>query len=161
MIQSLDAAELDLLVEAMISAKKVFLSGQGRSGLMARALAIRFMHIGLPVHVAGEPSTSSISTGDLLIAVSASANTKTTLEHMRVARDSGATVVLVSAKKADAAIAHLSLTLPARSLVATVQHAGSLFEQAFLLVGDAIAWQVQQRLGADERLLDQRHANLQ
>jgi len=42
-----------------------------------------------------------------------------------------------------------------------VQHAGSLFEQAILLLGDALAWHVQQRLGVADAQLDARHANLQ
>jgi 6-phospho-3-hexuloisomerase len=53
------------------------------------------------------------------------------------------------------------LTIPARSAVSTDQHAGSLFEQTILLLGDAIAWQIQRKLGVDDRLLNERHANLQ
>jgi 6-phospho-3-hexuloisomerase len=158
---ALDAAEIDALVRAMTDARRIFFSGQGRSGLMIRALAIRLMHVGLTVHVAGEPSTPAIGAGDLLIAVSASAGTKVTLEHMRVARDSGAGVALVSTKKPDSGNADLLLTLPVRSAVPTVQHAGSLFEQAVLLLSDAIAWHLQKKLGVDDRLLNERHANLQ
>jgi 6-phospho-3-hexuloisomerase len=161
MIEALDAAEIDALVRAMMDAKRIFFSGQGRSGQMTRALVIRLMHVGLAVHAAGEASTPAIGAGDLLIAVSASAGTKATLEHMRIARSCGARIALVSTKKPDPGAANLSLTLPARSVVSTVQHAGSLFEQAVLLLGDAIAWRLQKKLGVDDRSLDERHANLQ
>lgn len=159
--EALDAAEIDALAGAIIDARSVFFSGQGRSGLMTRALAIRLMHLGVKVHVAGEPSTPAIGAQDLLIAVSASAGTKATLEHVRIARSSGARVALVSSKKPEPDVADLGLTLPACLAVPTVQHAGSLFEQAFLLVGDALAWHIQTQLGVDERLMNERHANLQ
>lgn len=157
----LRAEEVDALAAALVGAKRVFLSGQGRSGNMVRALAIRFTHIGLAVNVAGEPTAGAIGPGDLLIAVSASATTKATLEHMRVAKQKGAAVALVTTVQREVEHADLRLTLPIRSTVPTVQHAGSLFEQAFLLVGDALAWDVQQRLGVTDRTLDERHANLQ
>jgi 6-phospho-3-hexuloisomerase len=53
------------------------------------------------------------------------------------------------------------VVIPAGSAVPTVQHAGSLFEQSLLILGDAIACQVQQQLGIDEGLMNERHANLQ
>jgi 6-phospho-3-hexuloisomerase len=158
---ALVAPEIDALVQAMINAKCVFFSGQGRSGLMARALAIRFMHIGLAVYVAGEPGTPAICAGDLLIAVSASARTGTTLEHIRVARKCGAKVALISTKKPDFEGIDILLEIPVRSRVATAQHAGSLFEQTVLILGDAIAWHIQKKLGVDDCLLNERHANLQ
>jgi 6-phospho-3-hexuloisomerase len=161
MAKALDVAEIDALVCAMTDAKRIFFSGQGRSGLMIRALTIRLMHIGLTVHVAGESSTPAIGAGDLLIAVSASAGTKATLEHMRIARCNDARIALISTKKPDSGNTDLLLTLPVRSLVPTVQHAGSLFEQTVLLLGDAIAWHLQKTLGVDDRLLNERHANLQ
>jgi 6-phospho-3-hexuloisomerase len=167
MAEALDAVEIDALACAMMDAERIFFSGQGRSGHMTRALAVRLMHIGLTVYVAGEPSAPAIGAKDLLIAVSASAGTKATLEHIRVARGCGAKVALISAKKRDSGIAgtvdiaDLYLTIPARSVVSTVQHAGSLFEQTVLLLGDAIAWHIQQKLGVDDRLLNERHANLQ
>ncbi|KIL39877.1 6-phospho 3-hexuloisomerase [Gordoniibacillus kamchatkensis] len=158
---AVDPAELQALTEALIAAKRVFFSGQGRSGLMVRAIAIRLMHIGLTVYVAGETSAPSIGQGDLLVAVSASAKTQATLTHMDVARRTGAKVALVSAVAVNPGLSDILVTIPARTAVATLQHAGSLFEQSLLLIGDAIAWQVQRSLRVEDRELDERHANLQ
>ncbi|RYF64320.1 MAG: SIS domain-containing protein, partial [Comamonadaceae bacterium] len=138
-----------------------FLSGQGRSGNMVRALAIRFMHIGVQVHVAGEPTTPAIGAGDLLVAVSASARTKATLEHIQVARKVGAGVALVTTVADAPDSIDRVLRLPVRSAVPSAQHAGSLFEQTILLLGDSLAWHVQRQLGVDDAALDARHANLQ
>lgn len=160
-LDALDDAQLGALATAVLGASRVFFSGQGRSGNMVRALAIRLMHIGVQVHVAGEPTAPAIGAGDLLVAVSASARTKATLEHIAVARKAGATVALVTTVRQPPEGADTVLCLPVRHGVGTVQHAGSLFEQAILLLGDALAWHVQQRLGVADAQLDARHANLQ
>jgi 6-phospho-3-hexuloisomerase len=52
------------------------------------------------------------------------------------------------------------LHLPARTVVPTGQHAGSLFEQSLLVVGDALCRRVQAELGVPTSALDARHANL-
>lgn len=156
----LDDAELTALARAMITAGCVFFSGQGRSGLMIRAIAIRLMHIGLNVHVAGEPSAPSIGKDDLLVAVSGSARTPITLNHIAAARKAGAKVALVTTVEAGPDC-DLSVRIPVRTQISTVQHAGSLFEQSLLLIGDAIAWYVQKELGVADGVLNQRHANLQ
>lgn len=158
---SYDGSCLERFVQALIEANRVFFSGQGRSGLMSRAIAIRLMHIGLNVHVAGESSTPAISHGDVLVAVSASARTQATLMHMKTARSAGAKVALVSAVVSQSDLADFVLPIPARTAVPSKQHAGSLFEQSWLILGDLIAWRVQQRLGVPEEVLNARHANLQ
>lgn len=158
---SYDLSALEGLAQALIGAKRVFFSGQGRSGLMNRAIAIRLMHIGLDVYVAGESNTPSIAQGDLLVAVSASAKTQATLTHMKTARNAGAKVVLVSAVASVADLADIVVPIPAKTAVPTQQHAGSLFEQSWLILGDVIAWRVQHLLGVPEQVLNDRHANLQ
>jgi 6-phospho-3-hexuloisomerase len=160
-VGAVDAKQLEILVKAIIGAKRIFFSGQGRSGLAIRATAIRLMHVGCLVHVAGEPSTPAITKGDMLIAVSASSKTQTTLAHVEVAKRAGAKVALISAGRASSDPSDLLVVIPAGSAVPTVQHAGSLFEQSLLILGDAIARQVQQQLGVDEELMNERHANLQ
>jgi 6-phospho-3-hexuloisomerase len=160
-VHALDGPSLEALVQAVVGAKRVFFSGQGRSGLMLRAFAIRLLHVGISVHVAGEPSAPSIAQGDLLLAASASAKTATTLTHIETAQRVGAKVALISAVERASVASDVFLQIPARTAVPSVQHAGSLFEQALLLVGDAVAWRVQQQLGVDDRLLNERHANLQ
>lgn len=161
MAASVDPAQLDALAEAINQAPRVFFSGQGRSGLMIKAIAVRLMHIGLTVYVAGESNTPAIGNNDLLIAVSSSAKTQTTLMHIAAARKASAQITLISSGPAADIAADLTLYLPARKQVATDQHAGSLFEQSLLITGDAIAWRIQRLRGMSDADLDNRHANLQ
>ncbi|CAJ0995663.1 3-hexulose-6-phosphate isomerase [Sodalis praecaptivus] len=161
MAQAINDEQLSQLAEAINRTPRVFLSGQGRSRLMVKAIAIRLMHIGLAVYVAGESNTPAIAAGDLLIAVSSSAKTPVTLSHIAAARQAGAAVALISSSPTPALQVDHYVSLPARKEVATDQHAGSLFEQSLLITGDAIAWKIQHRRAQTDAELDKRHANLQ
>lgn len=56
-----------------------FFTGQGRSGLVAQMVAMRFMHLGLNTHFIGEASAPSIQLEDVLILISGSGATQVTL----------------------------------------------------------------------------------
>ena len=153
--------ELETLARKIIEAKHVFFTAQGRSGNMARALAIRFMHMGIVAYVAGEPSTPAMGQGDLLIAVSGSGKTTITLNHLQTAKKVGAASALICTKTENPMFSDCYVCIPAKSVVPSVQHAGSLFEQSVLLVGDAVSRAVQDALGVSSESMDARHANLQ
>lgn len=147
--------------EQIIQAKRVVFSAQGRSGFCARCLVCRLMHIGIDAHMAGQPDTPAIGPGDLLVAISSSAKTQITCNHLNTAKKVGAHSVLITASEESGLPADYILCIPARSKVATVQHAGSLFEQSVLLAGDALCWFIQQKMGTTEEIMNRRHANLQ
>lgn len=157
----MDEKQLEQAVQVCLKAKRIFFSGMGRSGNMVKALAIRFMHLGYDAYVAGDAATPSVEKGDLLIAVTASAKTKVTLNHMEVARRVGARVLLVSALPENPGISDDFLGIPAKTKVKSAQHAGSLFEQSVLVVGDAICEELKQEKKVSTEYMDHRHANLQ
>jgi len=64
------------LIEDILNANAIFLMGAGRSGLVARAFAMRLMHLGLKVYVVGETTTPAVKRGDLVIAISGSGETR-------------------------------------------------------------------------------------
>lgn len=161
MQQALNEEELRALADRIIAARKVVFTAQGRSGFSARSLVCRLMHIGIDVHMAGQPDTPAIGEGDLLIAISSSAKTQITLNHLATARKVGAASVLITAQTQDPGVSDVVLRLPAKTVVPSDQHAGSLFEQSVLVVGDALCWYIQHKLGVSEEVLNRRHANLQ
>jgi len=159
--ENLDKAQLALAAEACLQAGRLFFSGMGRSGNMVKALAIRFMHLGYDAYVAGDAATPAIREGDLLIAVTASARTKVTLNHMEVAKKAGAKVLLVSALEGDPGFSDYFLSIPAKTKVSSAQHAGSLFEQSVLVIGDALSAHIQSVKHVTDGAMNERHANLQ
>ena len=56
-------------------ARRTFVTGAGRSGLVAKSFGMRLMHAGLPSFVPGETVTPAAGAGDLLVAVSCTGET--------------------------------------------------------------------------------------
>jgi 6-phospho-3-hexuloisomerase len=156
-----DAAAFARLVAAFENAdRRWFLTGQGRSGLVARMAAMRLMHLGRQAHVTGEATAPSIRDGDGLLIVSGSGETSVSVGFAGVAKAEGARVALLthSAASTLARVADPVLVLPVE---ASAQLGGSLFEQGSLIVLDAVILELARRIpGADARMRH-RHANLQ
>ncbi|MDT5127294.1 MAG: 6-phospho-3-hexuloisomerase, partial [Mycobacterium sp.] len=72
LLNSVAAEQWDRAGSLITTARAVFVIGNGRSGLATQMAAMRLMHLGLRVHVAGEVTAPAIGAGDLLIAVSGS-----------------------------------------------------------------------------------------
>jgi 6-phospho-3-hexuloisomerase len=161
LVKQLDPDRAAAAADELTRAHRVFFTGVGRSGLVARALAIRLMHTGLQAFAVGEAATPAIAAGDLLVAVSA-AGSMAVAEQAARGRRLGSRILAMTAVASGSLVdaADTVLLIPARSGVPTAQHAGSLFEQGCLVVGDALCAAVCLRLGVPESDLAARHANL-
>jgi 6-phospho-3-hexuloisomerase len=157
---AVEATTLDALARRIEAAGRVVCAGQGRSGLIAAAFAVRLGHLGVDVHVAGEPSQPAVGPGDLLIAFSRSGRTGVTRHQAQRAVAAGAGVAVITARgdRALAAAADPVVVLPTAD---SRQHAASLFEQAALIATDAVAAELQMMRGLCDEALAARHDNLQ
>ncbi len=157
-------------VDAIISAKRVFVAGAGRSGLQLRGFAMRLMHMGLTSFVVGEMVTPAIAQGDLLIIGSASGNTGSLFPLAQTALRLGAAVTLITTH-ADAPLARYAsqlLVIPAPTPKSdketgstSIQPMGNLFEQSLHLVLDAITMELIGQLKLNSVQMFARHANLE
>jgi len=86
-LERMDDGQLDRLAVGLLAAPRVFITGEGRSGFMAKAFAMRLAHLGLPVAVLGETTTPPVTRGDTLVAVSGSGTTHGTVHAARTAAD--------------------------------------------------------------------------
>ncbi|WP_133576591.1 6-phospho-3-hexuloisomerase [Pedobacter metabolipauper] len=164
----IDFDQLALLIPHLKSANRVFVVAAGRSGLSLKAAAMRLMHFGLNVFVVGETTTPAIRKGDLLIAASGSGTTSSIVKAAEKAVKAGAAVVSLSTTtvSALAACSVLVIILPAaqkedHGQAVSLQYAGSLFEQALLLVMDAVFQTLWLAEGTPAEVLWERHANLE
>ena len=153
---------------AIKNANSIFLLGAGRTGFMINAAAMRLMHLGFNVHVVGETTSPAIGEGDLLIAGSGSGTTSNIVKAAETAKASGAKIVCFTTNPTStlAEIADYSLIIPAAGKQqhcnsVSHQYAGSLFEQSFLLVFDAIIQHFWQNSGVTREELWKRHTNLE
>ncbi|TWT05286.1 6-phospho-3-hexuloisomerase [Planococcus sp. CPCC 101016] len=145
-LSNVDEHEAIQLSAQLKAAKRIFVYGEGRSGLMGKAFAMRLMHGGFQVFVIGETITPSIEEGDLLVAISGSGSTEAILQFASKAKESGAKVSLVTTNKESqiAAICDGVLNIPAATKQrrpeepATIQPLGNQFDQSVHLILDAI-----------------------
>lgn len=166
--ESLDFDQIAVLIGHIYDAERIFLVGAGRSGLVLRAAAMRLMHFGLTVFVVGEITTPAIRKGDLLIAASGSGTTSTIVKAAQKAVSTGAQVVAFSTNT-DSDLAKLSalvMIIPAaqkedHGKTVSAQYSGSLFEQALLLLTDAVFQTMWATDGTPAEELWKRHANLE
>ncbi|HTV59887.1 MAG TPA: 6-phospho-3-hexuloisomerase [Verrucomicrobiae bacterium] len=171
----LDEQALARLLKELRTAKRVFVLGQGRSGLVMRMFAMRLMHAGVEAFVVGETSTPPIGRKDLLFACSGTGETAVTCILADRAAKRGAKVVCMTAaaKSRLSRIAKATLIVPAtpkrgnkrakgaRSDKESVQFAGSLFEQEAVLVCDALCMRLSQAKRLNSAAMWARHANLE
>lgn len=162
----LPAGQAEALEEALLQSPAVFVTGEGRSGMVGRCFAMRLMHLGLNAHVVGETVTPPLHAGDLLLAISGSGRTDTTVTRARAAAGLGGRVAALTAAEQSplAEVSHLLLALPTSGLRPageSAQYGGSLFEQCSLIVLEAIALDLQRRLGRRPEEMDARHATIE
>jgi len=163
-----DPAALDEVAARLGAAERVFVLGAGRSGLALRMTAMRLMHLGLDVHVVGEVTTPAITADDALIVASGSGSTAGIVRAAETARAVGATVLALTTAAGSplAGLATVTVLVPAAEKqdhggTRSAQYSGGLFEQAVLVIGDALFHTLWQASGATAAELWPRHANLE
>jgi 6-phospho-3-hexuloisomerase len=158
------------LIEAIEGAKRIFVVGAGRSGLMMRTFAMRLMQMGLESYVAGETTTPPINAGDLILVGSASGETGGPVSTARIAKNPRVKIIAITvfADSTLGKLADLAVTIPAPTpkvkrsqAAASVQPMGSLFEQSLLALLDAVILLLMERRRLTGDQMFQRHAVLE
>jgi 6-phospho-3-hexuloisomerase len=169
-LTAVDEAQVVALEEAIIAAPRVFLIGEGRSGLALRFFAVRLVHLDKPVYLAGDTVTPAVRPGDVAIAASGSGETAVTCLLAEAAVKVGATLVAVTAnpesRLARVAAQTVLLGTPHKrdsAAAPSIQYGGTLFEQSALILFDTVFHRLagEAERADDSRLLRARHANLE
>jgi len=167
-VMALSEGQVHTAVQSLLSARRVFFVGAGRSRLALEMAAMRMMHLGLTVYVAGEVVTPAIERGDLLVVASGSGTTAGPVRAAQVAKGVGAEVLAITTAPTSelGTLATAVLTIPAavkhgdRGAV-SIQYAGALFEQTLLMLMDTIFHHMWQQRSQSAEELWKRHANLE
>ena len=83
-------------IEIITTADNIFVTGAGRSGLAAKAFAMRLMHLGLSSYVVGETISPAINAGDCILAISGSGETNTIVTAAKISKKRGAKVLALT-----------------------------------------------------------------
>ena len=166
--EALDYNDFASLLSAIQEADSIFLLAAGRSGFSMRSVAMRLMHLGFRVYFVGDTTTPAIQANDLLWAASGSGTTGSIVRAAEKARAVGAKVIAITTNPEStlAGFADTHILLPAAEKEdhaggKSKQYAGSLFEQALLLIGDAIFMELWKIDGSPAETLWKRHANME
>src|SRR5688572_382322 len=157
---------LDDFLDVLQPARRVFLYGRGRSGFVARAFAVRLMHLGYQTYVVGETITAPVARDDVVILVSGTGTTYPVVMTAELGRRQGATVVSITAQPDSeiARLAHVVIPLvppDGNGERAKLAPLGTLFETSAWLFFDAVVALLMQRLGETEASMRKRHATLE
>jgi 6-phospho-3-hexuloisomerase len=93
----LDKDQMAAFFREMLSAKRTYVAGAGRSGFIAKAFGLRLMHLGLDVYIVGETITPAFLSGDTLVVFSGSGETHSMVSICGTAKELGGTVCLITA----------------------------------------------------------------
>ncbi|WP_448579662.1 6-phospho-3-hexuloisomerase [Thermosphaera sp.] len=169
---------ISLLTSARKENKRVFVIGAGRSGLIARAFAMRLLHLGFNVYVIGETILPRASPGDILIAISGSGRTRLIVAAAEAAKGALMKVVAITTYPDSplGRLADIVVRIPGRTKMAVEEDyisrqilgiheplapLGTLFEDTTLIFLDGIIVELMNRLGITEEELMNRHANIE
>jgi 6-phospho-3-hexuloisomerase len=157
----LDRAQTSAFFQRILDARRIYVTGAGRSGLIARAFAMRLLHLGFDVFVVGETVTPALQPGDTLVVFSGSGETHTMATFCRTVKDLGGIVCLITASP-DSTISRIAdtvvnlgdltgyyrgdtttfemrqMTGQYRSISAAFAPLGTLFETMALVFSDAV-----------------------
>lgn len=115
-LRGIDKKGLVAFKEEIIKSKRVFVVGAGRSGLIAKNLAMRLVRLRKDVYVVNETVTPKVRTNDLLIAISGSGETGEVISAVKLSRVLGARIMGICAVKDSplAKLSHLLIIIPAK-----------------------------------------------
>ena len=168
MLEKVDSATVTQLAKSLLDCHRVFVVGEGRSGLAIQMAAMRLMHLGLEVHVVGEVTAPSIETGDLLIACSGSGNTHGVVDLVQTAQKMDVKIAVITTnqnsslgKLGQIVIQIETASKQSSDHLQSKQFAGSLFEQSTLLLFDALFYFLSHHLNKSDEVLMAKHTNLE
>ncbi|MDO8840919.1 MAG: 6-phospho-3-hexuloisomerase [Methanocalculus sp.] len=177
---AIEDEEVDAFTHAILNAKRIYVMGAGRSGLVAKAFAMRLMHLGLKSFVVGETITPAIEQSDMIIAFSGSGNTKTIADISETAKEIGATIGLITSNKESriGKIADVIVVIESqRDAVTDDSHEyeirqmmgehksfaplGTIFETTAMIFSDAVVSRLMEITQTSEGELKKRHTNIE
>jgi 3-hexulose-6-phosphate synthase/6-phospho-3-hexuloisomerase len=153
------------LTDMLDGARRIFVSGAGRSGLVGRFFAMRLVHSGYDTSMVGEVVTPSINAGDLLIVISGSGETEQLIAFTKKAQSVGAKILLICSKATSTigdmadAVFQIGKTEQYGKIVGMPM--GTVFELSTLSFLEGAISHIIHEKGIPEEIMRQRHANLE
>lgn len=165
----IDGKQVDELMDALLSARRIATYGVGREGLMMKAICMRLFHLGFDVHVVGDMTVPHLGEGDLLV-VSAGPGYFATVDGLiATAQKDGAKVACLTAEAGGGCPRRSNqiLLLPAQTMAndenepTSFLPMGSLYEAVQFLFGEYLVLMLRERMNTSAEAMRGRHTNLE
>jgi 6-phospho 3-hexuloisomerase len=166
-VDKVSQKDIKRIKDLFFNSNNIFVYGAGRSGLVAKAFAIRLVHLGFQTFVIGESITKPVQKGDLVVIVSGSGETIPAVMTAEISHNLGANVVSITAKKKSEIAKFADVTLfisinydddNERKQFAPL---GTLFEASVWIILDAIIADILDSKNETEDIMRKRHATLE
>ena len=161
-LDKVDQIKVSETVEMILSSKKIFIYGVGRSGLVGQSFAVRLVQLGMDVHFVGDMATPIVEKGDLVILISNTGETMSVVQTANIVGRIGAKIISVTSsvhsKLGSASDVVLEITQNKDEQRKRLAPLGTIFEVATSVLLDSLVPVLMQRLGQTESSLRKRHA---
>ena len=161
-LDKVDQAKVAEFVDLILSSKKIFVYGVGRSGLVGQSFAVRLVQLGMDVHFVGDMATPIVEKGDLVILISNTGETMSVVQTANIVGRIGAKIISVTSsvhsKLGSASDVVLEITQNKDEQRKRLAPLGTIFEVATSVLLDSLVPVLMQRLGQTESSLRKRHA---
>ena len=165
----MDENAVERLLDQLIGAKRIFLIGGGREGLVTRAFAMRLAHMGKEAYWIWADTTPAIGRNDVLLIATSSCTGGVLTHVVKSAKEHGAHISLITADDSGPVgpYADSKLFIPAQGylaagdLVQSEQPMGNLFEQSMYITLDVVAMLLSRKLGQSYEEMEKRHRNVE
>ena len=166
-------------IEIITTTDNIFVTGAGRSGLAAKAFAMRLMHLGLSSYVVGETISPAINAGDCILAISGSGETNTIVTAAKISKKRGAKVLALTSypESSLGQLADSLIRVKGRTKVevddenylkrqikgnyTSLTPLGTAFELTSLVFLDGLVSELMEHMGKTEEDLKNRHTVLE
>ena len=175
----LDDDIIEEFKNTLTDSKNVFVMGAGRSGLVAKAFAMRLVHLGISAYVVGETISPAIYDEDCILAISGSGETKTIVSAVEIAKNRGSKALALTSYP-DSSLGKLAdcvMVVKGRTKVdiddedyikrqidgnyVSLTPLGTAFELTSLIFLDGLITELMQKMGKTEDDLKNRHTVLE
>ncbi|MDN4526320.1 6-phospho-3-hexuloisomerase [Fictibacillus fluitans] len=166
-IEQIGEKEVERFFTELQKTTRIFVTGEGRSGFMAKAFAMRLMHLGYNMYVVGETVTPAVAGGDCLIAISGSGSTQSVIHQAQRSKSAGSNVVCITANEDSdlAQVADTCIVIPAATKnrgekeAKSIQPLSSLFDQCLHVFCDAVCLKSSTRRTLSHEEVLAKHSN--
>ena len=166
-IEAVEDEQVNGVLKKMTKSNRIFVVGEGRSGLQGKAFAMRLMHLGFTSFVVGETITPSIQEKDLLVAISGSGKTTNVLDVVKKAKKINVEVIGISSTKDSklAGLASFHLLVPGATKNSennqSIQLLSTLFDQSVHIVLDYICLLLSRQEKISNQDANEKHSNIE